>query len=111
MKFVYSIFLIDTNDRKIKVNDIGDIEPSFSKRKVFAHKKDIRQSEFYQAQAIGFKPELTFVIRRESYGGEKLLEFNKEEYDIIRTFDDGKNIELIISRGVNHGDSTKRSKI
>lgn len=78
-------------------DDIGNqIISDVSQRQIFAEKKSIRQSEFYQASVAGLKPELTFVVWSAEYGQETLLEFNDVRYDIIRTFDkDEKNTELI----------------
>ena len=65
-------------------------------KQVFADKKSIRQSEFYQAMNIGFRPEIMFVIREIDYNDEDELQYNSKKYDIIRTHStDGELIELI----------------
>ena len=67
-----------------------------TRRLVYCNKKSIRQSEFYQAQAQGFKPELMFEIRSEEYRGEEYLDFNKKRYRILRTYDrNGELTELV----------------
>lgn len=62
------------------------------KRKAFAEKKSVRQSEFYQAASSGFKPEVTLVVYTREYKGENQLEYNDKTYSIIRSYDrpDGK---------------------
>jgi SPP1 family predicted phage head-tail adaptor len=69
---------------------------------IFADKKSIRQSEFYQAAAVGLRPELTFVIRTIEYDQEPMLEHNSKTYNIIRTYEkDDELIELVCSGVVN----------
>ena len=86
-------------------NEIGDTLKTLIKRQIFAEKKSVRQSEFYQAAATGLKPELTFVIWEKEYNEESMLEFEGREYTIIRMFQkDDKDIELVCSglvSGVN----------
>lgn len=87
-------------------NSIGDdIEVEGEKRKVFGEKISIRQSEFYQAAANGFKPEIAFKIWAIEYKGEELLEYKNQKYSIIRTFEKGETIELICEGMVNNGSS------
>lgn len=62
-------------------------------RMVFANKKSIRQSEFYQAMAHGLTPELMFEVNFKDYAGESKLTFNSKTYQIIRTYT--KNDEII----------------
>ena len=77
-------------------NDIGNTLEAQTKRTVFASKKSIRQSEFYQAQATGLKPEIAFEVRTIEYRNEESLEYNNKEYKILRTYDkDGEMTELI----------------
>lgn len=77
-------------------NDMGDPIETSTKKEILAERKSVRQSEFYQAQATGLRPELTFVVWADEYNGEPKLEYAGKEYTIIRTFDkDEKNLELI----------------
>ncbi|MBN2796229.1 MAG: phage head closure protein [Clostridia bacterium] len=90
------------------VNDVGDkISETPSYKKVFANQKGVRQSEFYQAAAIGLKPEYTFEIRVSSYSGEKKIRYGGETgilLEVIRTYQKNKDfIELICQGGVSHG--------
>ena len=87
------------------VNSVGDTikgQPVY--RKVYAWEKGVRQSEFYQAAAVGLRPELTFEIRANSYKKEKELRFENETYSIIRTHKKNKEfIEIICQGVVNNG--------
>lgn len=103
MRFNSIINLISTIESE---NPIGDTISVESKRKVFAEKKSVRQSEFYQAAATGLKPEITFVTWKDEYKGESELEYDSKTYRIIRTFiKDEKEIELICEGAVNRGAS------
>ena len=83
------------------VNDIGDVISAKKYRRVFANKKSIRQSEFYQAAATGLRPNIMFVIRTLEYNHEAHLRYNKIEYKIIRTYDKGEWMELVCQGVVN----------
>jgi SPP1 family predicted phage head-tail adaptor len=62
-------------------------------RTVFADKKSIRSSEFYQAHAVGLKPELNLIIRQIEYNGESRVRWKDKVYDVLRTY--SKNDELL----------------
>jgi SPP1 family predicted phage head-tail adaptor len=68
-------------------DEIGNEIQSTEKRQVFAAKKSITQSEFYQAAASGLKPELVFIVWQLEYNGEQKLEYEGEIYTVIRTYE------------------------
>lgn len=83
-------------------NDLGDqIEVPGESRQVFANKKSVRQTEFYQAQATGLKPELMFEVRSIEYQEEPKLAFNGKEYNIIRAYEKGELTEIVCTGIVN----------
>lgn len=67
-------------------NEIGDITELKTYTEIFGKEKSIKQSEFYQAQASGFKPELKFEINSFEYNDEKYVRYNNKEYRVIRTY-------------------------
>jgi SPP1 family predicted phage head-tail adaptor len=84
-------------------NALGDPIETLTEKQVFANKKSIRQSEFYQAQATGLKPEIMFEIRVIDYSDEPRLKFDSKYYNIIRTYSkNGEILELICDRVVNN---------
>jgi SPP1 family predicted phage head-tail adaptor len=96
MRFSDITFLIgDEANAILTKNEQGDIISAPIERMVFANKKSIRQSEFYQAQATGLKPELTFEIHVTEYADEESLVYKEKTYNIIRTFEKGEKLELI----------------
>jgi SPP1 family predicted phage head-tail adaptor len=83
-------------------NVMGDPIETETSRQVFANKKSIRQTEFYQAASTGLKPEIMFEIRSIEYFDEPKLEYENKTYTIIRTYSkNGEILELICSGLVN----------
>lgn len=91
------------------VDEYGDITVVETERQVFAKLASISQSEFYQAQAVGFKPELKFIIADYlDYKNEPLVKYQGyadddiETYSVIRTYRNGNALEIIVKRGVDN---------
>lgn len=90
----------------VKVDDGGGgYTETVTFRQVFANRKSIRQSEFYQAHAAGLQPEIMFEVRFADYADERKLRFPAGEggrrYLIIRTYTKNEeSIELICQREV-----------
>lgn len=81
-------------------NDIGDTVLNRTGSQVFANKKSIRQSEFYQAFAAGLKPELMFEVRTIDYAGQTNLKFGGKEYVIIRTYSKNDEVTELVCTGL-----------
>lgn len=66
-------------------------------RTVFAQLRSIGQSEFYQAQADGLKPQLKFVLADYyAYNDEKEVVYNTKVYKVLRTYRDNNKIEITV---------------
>lgn len=84
----------------------GDPTKTFTERMVFAQVKSISQTEFYQAQAVGLRPEIKFVIADFlDYQGEQTLKYipfggTAQIYEVIRTFRTNTNLEIVCRRGI-----------
>lgn len=79
------------------VDEIGDTVPTVVWKEIFAEKKSIKQSEFYQAQSVGIKPEITFVIHPSEYENELEVKYNDKIYKVIRTYQtDNENLEIVV---------------
>lgn len=99
------IYLVSSKEDK---NEIGDVISSEeSQIKVYANKKSIRQSEFYQAMANGIKPELMFEIQVFEYGNQSELLYEGEKYSIIRTFNNGNDRIELVCQGVDFDGPTQ----
>lgn len=91
------------------VDENGDITVIETEREVFAELKSIGQSEFYQAQAVGLRPELKFVLADYlDYQNEQIIRFRdyasekEETYSVIRTYRSGNALEIVAKRGVDN---------
>lgn len=71
---------------------------------VYAEMKSISQSEFYQAQTAGKKPEIRFKITDYmDYQGQKYLVHDDVRYSILRTYRTGNNeMEITCYGGVRY---------
>jgi phage head-tail adaptor, putative, SPP1 family len=92
-----TIFLIPVTEGRNSYGEVVEVDGD--PREVFANKKSVRQSEFYQAVAAGLKPEIVFEVRDQEYQDEKKARYGETDYHIIRTFSrNGEIIELVCSR-------------
>lgn len=61
--------------------------------------RSMKYSEFYQAAAVGMKPELALSLRREDYANQTYVKYNDIEYRVQRTYiTDKSRIELTLYR-------------
>lgn len=98
------IYLVSVTN---EVNEYGDLIPVRTERPVFADVRSITRAEFYQAEAVGMKPEIKFVLA-------DYLEYRKEDfikytdkwgetsiYKVLRTYITDKNeIEIVAKKGI-----------
>lgn len=82
------------------INEYGDMIESATDVQVFANKKSIRQSEFYQAHATGLRPELMFEVRSVDYDEQPQLVYNSKTYNIIRTYTKNGEITELVCSGI-----------
>lgn len=90
------------------VDEYGDTIIVETEKRVFARLMSVGQSEFYQAQALGLKPEIKFVLADYlDYNDEKVIKykaFNQDEeevYTVIRTYRKDNTLEIVCKRGVD----------
>lgn len=68
-------------------------------REVFVNVKSVGSREFYQASAVGIKPEIIVEMHVADYDDETKLKYNDKTYQVIRTYSrNGEYIELTCSR-------------
>ena len=84
------------------VDEYGDAVISESRREVICRIGSVGQKEFYQAHAVGLKPECKVVLEDYlDYEGENLAELNGERLSVLRTFRSGQELEITLYREVN----------
>jgi SPP1 family predicted phage head-tail adaptor len=82
-------------------NDIGDTIETPKSEMRFAKIKSIGQSEFYQAQAQGLKPEIKFELADYlDYNNQEEVVYNGFRYKVLRTFRAGNKLELVCYGGI-----------
>ena len=93
------IYLLSTEHQ---TNNVGDSIETIKKSMRFAKIKSIGQSEFYQAQAQGLKPEIKFVLADYlDYEDQEELVYNNFRYKILRTYRTDRNeLEITCYGGV-----------
>ena len=86
-------------------NDFGDLVPAEERRTVYAGEYSVGMSEVYQGMAVGFKPEIKFLLENWlDYHGEEVVEYipfgftEPIRLTIIRTFNKGDGLELTCQR-------------
>lgn len=72
------------------IDEYGNAVQIEEETTVFAEKKAVRQSEFFQAHAAGFKPEIVIVVHSFEYHNEELCELEEERFKIYRSYPIGK---------------------
>lgn len=66
-------------------DEYGNEVQNITETEVFVQPRGVYQSEFYNAAQLGLKPSLTlFLSNREDYEGQKVLEYEDIEYNVIR---------------------------
>lgn len=77
----------------------------FSTRQLMADIRSIGMREFYEAANSDFKPECKAVLADyRDYQGERILVWNQEVYRIIRTYRNGKQLELTLEHKMGDSD-------
>lgn len=86
-----------------ETDDIGDkIEKIVYDDEIFCNEKSVKSSEFYQAQAVGLRPEIVLEVWSEEYNKEKYVKYENEEYEVLRTYrTSSEKIELTLTRGID----------
>lgn len=77
------IYLISETQEQ---NDFGLYVPTETKREVFCDVRSITQTEWFEAGRNGINPAYVFVINRNEYNNELIVEFNGERYGAYRTY-------------------------
>ncbi|MCR1953000.1 phage head closure protein [Clostridium sp. DSM 100503] len=82
-------------------DDIGDtIKGETYWKKIYAKRKSITLSEFYQAQSQGLNPELKFELNSFEYDNNKNIRFEGKIYKILRTYESSLDKIEIVCKGI-----------
>lgn len=87
--------------KKSQINNVGNRIQTEERVLRLAKIKSIGQSEFYQAQAQGLKPEIKFVLADYlDYNNQEEVIYNGFRYKILRTFRTGSELEIVCYGGI-----------
>ncbi len=81
---------------------------SYKETKVYANKISVKRTEFYQAQAAGFKPEKSFEVRTVEFNEDKHthVKYKDVVYKILRSYEkDSEITELTLTGLANNHES------
>jgi len=72
-------------------------------KEVFCSVRSIGCSEFYSAAVTDFKPELEIILPDKwDYDGQKIVGYNDVLYNVIRTYEKFRTIELTLERRISN---------
>lgn len=103
-----TIYLV-TEVQTEEVDEYGDpVNKEIRTEEIFAEQRSISQTEFYQAQTAGAKPEIKFVIPDYlEYTGQQYLIHADMRYKILRTYRKASNeLEITCYGGVRNVSAT-----
>lgn len=81
------------------MNEVLTLIKGETSRTVLCSLRSIGQSEFYEASARDFYPEMKFVLADYlDYDNEQLVEYNGQRYSVLRTYRAGQELELTVQR-------------
>lgn len=93
--------VIYLSTKNSQINNVGDRIQTEERVLRLAKIKSIGQSEFYQAQAQGLKPEIKFVLADYlDYNNQEEVIYNGFRYKILRTFRTGSELEIVCYGGI-----------
>lgn len=70
----------------------GQMIPSHTDTIVFANKKSVTRSEFYQANASGINIAIAFEVHVEDYNNQTIILSDTAQYDVARAYQKGEGI-------------------
>lgn len=80
-------------------DDIGNQVPVETRMPILCDVRSIGRNEFYNAAVANLRPEMTFLVHAFEYNGERKVEFNGQQYSVLRTYADGtEEVELTCER-------------
>lgn len=81
------------------MNEVITLIEGESRREVFCGLRSVGHTEFYEAHAVDYHPELKFVLADYlDYEGETLVKYRSDLYRVIRTYRTGQELEITVGR-------------
>ena len=104
----WNVITLVSYESTSQTDDYGDVIMSEVARDVYAECRSISQTEFYQAQTAGFKPEIKFVLTTSrDYNGQEEIIFDGVRYKVLKTYiPPNDSIEITCYGGVREDASS-----
>jgi hypothetical protein len=81
------------------MNEVITLIEGDSRRDVFCGLRSVGHTEFYEAHAADYHPEIKFVLADYlDYNGETLVKYGSDLYRVIRTYRTGQELEITVGR-------------
>lgn len=81
------------------MNEVITLIKGDTRREVFCRLQSIGQSEFYEASAQDFYPEVKFILADYlEYDNERLIDYDGRRFRVLRTYRTGQELELVVQR-------------
>lgn len=81
------------------MNEIITLIEGDARRDVFCALRSVGHTEFYEAHAVEYHPELKFVLADYlEYKGETIIKHGEEYYRVIRIYRTGQELEITVGR-------------
>lgn len=80
-------------------DELGNQIPSESRHPILCKVDSVGRNEFYSAASSDLRPEIVFTIHKYEYDNERKVEFDGQQYSVLRTYSTGfEEIELTCER-------------
>ena len=81
---------------KNTLDELNRPKIQYEEIKAYCNVKSVGQSEFYQAQVAGLKPEMKIELKLIDLNGITHIKLNSKLYKILRTFKKEDVIEIVL---------------
>lgn len=94
-------------NQKIKLGKVtesvqhGEPIQAITWKEVYANKRSVRQSEYYEAANLGLKPELVFEVNSFEYDVHEKIQYNGKQFEVLRAYEKGEVVELTVGGAVD----------
>ncbi|HEL1640799.1 phage head-tail adapter protein [Streptococcus suis] len=68
---------------------------------ISCNKRSLTRSEYYFASQSGMRPSMVLEVHNFEYDGQKFLLFEGCKYKVLKTFENGDNVELTCEEVAN----------
>ena len=82
----------------ITVDELGIASKTYTRTDTLCEVNSVTRQEFFEAGRNGLNPEYEMTVFFGDYNGERIIEYNGEQYGVYRTYRAGDYMELYVER-------------